>query len=828
MRQVVGEINRLGEETFVHSIDCAGVLATLLTILILLGKRPIHCVNKNYSHLQEFHTVNGFYFLFLVIFSIAEMYPSGLLMAQTISTPENTVALTIEGDLASQMVDGIDRFLLKQINSDAASRSERFTVDLSSAEAYESSLTPHREKLARSLGIRDARLPFSRPEIVVGVAADSVLASSDAFTIQSIRWPVLSDPSPQGQGLPSLFGEGLLLTPKGKPLAHVIVLPDADHSPEQLCGMIEGVSEKSHVARHLAESGCLVVVPAIISRHREKRLGRADLTNREYLHRSAFELGRTLAGYEVQSSLSIVDWFKTESTDVPIGIFGYGEGGMLALFSGGLDRRIQTTCVSGFFGPREGCWNEPLDRNFSGLLRNFGAQELAMLVAPRALLIETSLGPQQIFEGNGGAPAELRSPDAVAAKLLLTKTALSLSPLGKLLALVDCAEGHFGSDQVLDDFLKSLGAHHKAVSLSPITLNIPKNALTFNVSARETRLLQQIDRHNQALLRESPFVRKDFMSKLDTRSVDAYQKSSENYRTIFRKDCIGEFDQPLLPFNARSRKSWETEQWTGHEVVFDVFPDVFAFGVLLLPKDLKPGEKRPVVVCQHGLEGRPTDVFLGDNPAYHDFAAKLCERGFITFSPQNPYIFTDRFRTLQRKAQPLGKSLFSIIVPQHQQIVNWLKTQPFVDDDRIAFYGLSYGGKSAMRIPALVTDYCLSICSADFNEWVLKNASTRHNFSYIWTGEYEIFEWDLGSTFNYAEMAALICPRPFMVERGHFDGVGEDDWVGYEYAKIRNLYSAQLKIGDQTEIEWFVGPHTINGQGTYKFLHKHLNWPEKP
>jgi hypothetical protein len=79
-----------------------------------------------------------------------------------------------------------------------------------------------------------------------------------------------------------------------------------------------------------------------------------------------------------------------------------------------------------------------------------------------------------------------------------------------------------------------------------------------------------------------------------------------------------------------------------------------------------------------------------------------------------------------------------------------------------------------MRIPPLVKNYCLSICSADFNEWVAKNASTRLPFSYVWTGEYEIFEFDLGSTFNYAEMAALICPRPFMVERGHFDGVGED------------------------------------------------------
>ena len=281
----------------------------------------------------------------------------------------------------------------------------------------------------------------------------------------------------------------------------------------------------------------------------------------------------------------------------------------------------------------------------------------------------------------------------------------------------------------------------------------------------------------------------------------------------------------MLPFNARSRLKYDEPKWTGHEVVLDVFPDVIAYGIVLLPKGMKPDEKRPVVVCQHGLEGRPTDTIEGNHRAYHDFAAKLCERGFIVFAPQNLYIFKDRFRTLQRKANPLGKTLFSIIVPQHQQIVNWLKSLPNVDSKRIAFYGLSYGGKSAMRIPPLVPDYCLSICSADFNEWVRKNASTRENFSYVWTGEYEIFEFDLGSTFNYAEMAALIAPRPFMVERGHFDGVGTDEWVAFEFARVRNLYAARLKIPDRCEIEWFDGPHTINGKGTFAFLHKHLKWP---
>ena len=271
---------------------------------------------------------------------------------------------------------------------------------------------------------------------------------------------------------------------------------------------------------------------------------------------------------------------------------------------------------------------------------------------------------------------------------------------------------------------------------------------------------------------------------------------------------------------------YESDKWDGWEVVLDVFPDVIAYGILLVPKGIDLDERRPVVVCQHGLEGRPQDVIQGDHRAYHDFAAKLCECGFITFSPQNLYIFRDRFRTLQRKAYPMKKTLFSVMVPQHQQIVNWLSTLPNVDSDRIGFYGLSYGGKSAMRIPALVTDYALSICSADFNEWVLKNVSTRHRYSYVWTGEYEIFEFDLGSTFNYAEMATLICPRPFMVERGHFDGVGKDEWVAHEFAKVRHLYQAKLGIGDRCEIEWFVGPHTINGKGTFDFLHKHLNWPQ--
>ena len=38
-----------------------------------------------------------------------------------------------------------------------------------------------------------------------------------------------------------------------------------------------------------------------------------------------------------------------------------------------------------------------------------------------------------------------------------------------------------------------------------------------------------------------------------------------------------------------------------------------------------PGEKRAVVVCQHGRNGVPKDVIEGDQKAYHDFAARLAD-----------------------------------------------------------------------------------------------------------------------------------------------------------------------------------------------------------
>ena len=474
-------------------------------------------------------------------------------------------------------------------------------------------------------------------------------------------------------------------------------------------------------------------------------------------------------------------------------------------------------------------FRSPIYRNVWGLLYEFGDAEIASLIAPRPLIIEDTHGPE--VDGppaprdgrSGAAPGKLVPPsiELVESEFERAKIFYESLKAGQNIMLT---KGDISEKATLAQFLKYMGCGIRMIESQPTIKDLRKN---FDPSKRLYSQLQQLVDHTQKLLRESVFRRKEFWSKADASSLEKWQESCKYYRDYLWEEVIGKLPAPNMPPNPRTRLIHDQPNWKGYDVVIDVFPDVFAYGVLLVPKGIKDGERRPVVVCQHGLEGRPTPVIEpSDDTPYNGFGAKLADMGFVVYAPQNPYIGGDKFRVLQRKANPLKKSLFSIIIRQHEQTLSWLSQLPFVDSSRIGFYGISYGGKTAMRVPSILDSYALSICSADFNEWITKNVTVDYGYSYIFTGEYEMFEFDLGNTFNYSDMAGLILPRPFMVERGHHDGVAPDEWVAYEYAAVRRLYTV-LGISSKTRIEFFNGGHQINAQGTFDFLKQWLNFPEQ-
>lgn len=733
-----------------------------------------------------------------------------------------------EADLSQRVMDAAHAFVERKIAEAGGQRQAFWRYDFSSREAYVASVSENRTELKTILGVVDQRVPI-RMERYGDDDNPALVAEFKNYRIYQVRWPVLD----------GVFGEGLLAQPRENPAGHIVVVPDAGIDPEQTLGLRAGLDPQRQLARRLAENGFEVVVPQVLSREKwqtdDPQLARAGYNDREWIYRQAFHMGRHVIGYEMQRVLAAVDWFAARRVaSAKIAVAGYGEGGHTAFLAAAIDERIDVALVSGSFAPREQVWAEPIYRNVWSRLRRFGDAEVASLVLPRQLIVEHSRFPVvRDQKGDFVTPATDRVRDEFGR---IPKCEAFLRP-----ELVVDGDGQ--GDALSDSTVEKLVAACGVASLKPLSEIAPRDsrrAPQDEIVRRRQRAVRELERHVQSLVRKSEHARDEFLlysvmpelanSRWSTERVhpvhtaDKFIAGAAAFRQQFYEQAMGKFDEPFLPFNARTRKVAETESWTAYDVVLDVFPELCTWGVLVVPKDLKEGERRPVVVCQHGRQGVPRDTIDNHNPAYNDFAARLAERGFITFAPHNLYRGEDRYRWLDRKANTIGCTLFSFIIAQHDQTLRWLDALPFVDGNRIAFYGLSYGGETAVRVPTVLEKYCLSICSGDFNQWTRKVAATDQPFSFMRTIEWEMPYWNLGNTFDYAEMTYLMAPRPFMVERGHLDRVGRDQWVAHEFAKVRWLY-AQLGLADRVEIEFFQGGHSINGVGTFAFLHKHLNWP---
>jgi cephalosporin-C deacetylase-like acetyl esterase len=440
-------------------------------------------------------------------------------------------------------------------------------------------------------------------------------------------------------------------------------------------------------------------------------------------------------------------------------VWGEGDGALIGLYAAALDRRITAAALKNTPPVDATLHKQPIDRNVHGLLRDFGDRELDALT--------------------NGVIREPESP-----RDLLVK--LGLPP---------------------------------AASSEPIPLSAP------HAEERERRQIREMADFTERLVEASEGVRDRRWKDVKGGDAAAWRENAEPLAQQFIAEVIGRLPGAAPALNVRTRQSYDDAKWTGYEAMFDVREGVIGYGVLLVPKALKPGEKRPLVVVQHGLQGRPQHLFQvkqgRELDVYRNFGAQLADLGFVVYLPQNPY--TGEFRHLTRLSHPLGMSIYALIRAQYDRMLDWLETLPFVDRERIGYYGLSYGGKVALRVPPFDRRYQAAVCAGDFNEWIRKMSLAHVPFSYVYTVEYDMLEWDLASWMNHSEMARLMAPRAFMVERGHRDGVGIDEWISYEYAKVRRFYD-EMGIGERTEIAFFNGPHRVDGPAVIAFLRKWLGW----
>ncbi len=768
-----------------------------------------------------------------------------------------TKKLELKDPLDVVMVRGISKFAEREIQK----ARERRTAPWLTAKDPKAATAAARQRLREIIGAVDPMTadpsPWSSasPTGMQGAFDES----GELVTYSSLlRWDVTEGISGEARQYTASYKtpSGQEVTQQYPPIIILLVDPEQDSAN----------SVEKYLPHRLARMGAVVSRIALIDRNTDYSghpdIKQTNMTHREYVYRLGFNMGRHIIGYEVERTLAFINLVNEQrqltESDSPVILVGVGEGAVIAQYVAALaPDSVDAVILHGYFSTRENVWEEPIYRNVWKQLTEFGDAEIASLIAPTPLIIEAGKAPEidgppvpKPGQAKIAAPGVIDSPRLkdVRKEFERAKGYYTKANNAGQLHLVESPKQVCGPETI-EILNESLGLKLRMPSEAKMNaLKVPEIKPEV-LKAQQKRLVGELVRHTQMLLARSDKVRAKLWKGVDRSSVEAWEKQAPEYREMVYNSFIGKLG-PRVPFSdgPKSRKIIDEPTYIGYEVLLEIYsnsnniewseedPGVFAGGILLLPKDLKKGEQRPVVVCQHGLEGIPMDTITLDEKnrafrAYKGFATQLVKRGFIVYAPQNPYRGYDDFRVIQRKSNPLGRSLFSYIIPQHRKTLEWLQTLSYVDPERMAFYGLSYGGKTAVRVPPLLpkdgkfSGYCLSICSADFNEWIRKNVSAEDRYSYIYTPEYEIFEWNMGHIANYAELSWLMAPRPFMVERGHDDGVAPDEWVGWEFAKVRRHYD-KLGIGEDTEIEWFNGPHTINGQGTFKFLHKHLNWPE--
>jgi hypothetical protein len=320
--------------------------------------------------------------------------------------------------------------------------------------------------------------------------------------VRAVRWPVLD----------GITAEGIVFEPAAR--GCVVAVPDADEPPERF-----------GAAQQIAATRFTVVVPALISRadtySGNPSIRMTNQPHREWVYRMTYRIGRHVIGFEVQKILAAVDWCKATT------VWGYGEGGGLALYAAALDDRIKTVGVSGYFGPRESVANEPIYRNVWGLLRDFGDAELAALIALRKVIVDPAPGP------------------VVAAARFAAASGCSTG-----LAEARGASGHRGRDR---PGAGSWSGYRDGTLDRTPSIEIPLQ----DSDGRQLRAIREIETYCLRLIERS-----------DAERTRVWKRDGpEGVRARLRTELIGELPRDSGSARPRSREIAAGPNWRGYEVV---------------------------------------------------------------------------------------------------------------------------------------------------------------------------------------------------------------------------------------------------------------------
>lgn len=133
---------------------------------------------------------------------------------------------------------------------------------------------------------------------------------------------------------------------------------------------------------------------------------------------------------------------------------------------------------------------------------------------------------------------------------------------------------------------------------------------------------------------------------------------------------------------------------------------------LITPK-IEPGRRYPVFVQVYGGPSAGRQVTAAWGNGLHQY---LVDKGWVVFSVDGRGT-PDRGKAFE---DPIHKAMGTVEVSDQLDGVEWLKKQAFVDPDRIAVYGWSYGGFMTLKLlQAAPGVFAAGVSGAPVTKWEL-------------------------------------------------------------------------------------------------------------
>src|SRR5215217_3012916 len=286
------------------------------------------------------------------------------------------------------------------------------------------------------------------------------------------------------------------------------------------------------------------------------------------------------------------------------------------------------------------------------------------------------------------------------------------------------------------------------------------------------------------------------------------------------------------------------EQCDGYvrtRVVLAVEPDADMPLYVLTPADLRPGERRPVVLAPHGhgSAGKAAVVGRADTPelvrtiAQHNYAygLQLVRAGYIVLCPdargfgerREPVVIDDgdllgsSCQVLNHMALPLGQTVTGMWTWDLMRLIDYAATRADCDATRIGCAGLSGGGAQTLWLAALDERVRCAVVSGYFYGYKDSLLRLSRNCSC----NYVPGLWQLADA---GDIAALIAPRPLLIETGRYDDLNGERGVlnVAEQLDITREAYALLGVEDRLAHTVFEGGHRWDGADVLPWLARWL------